>query len=258
MLTREHEHARVVTAFERRRDLLLLAFAAAHDRIIRVRLTDGSPRSDERGHVLSADGPTDVSVLADRLQMIECAKQRTHVDLTTDDGIRHAMLAHGPELRAFASRRLGNWGAAEDVVQEAMFRAWRSADRFDPERGSLRGWLFSIVRNLLVDMARARASRPQTTSETADSAVPDDTELVIDSLTMHAALRRLSAEHRLVVYHCYLRQRPHAEVAQLLGVPVGTVRSRLFYARAALKEALDAIGSTDVDDTNSAREPDAA
>ena len=68
----------------------------------------------------------------------------------------------GPELRSFAARRLGSWGAAEDVVQETMLRAWRKADHFDSARGTLRGWLYGILRNLLVDVARSAASRPQT------------------------------------------------------------------------------------------------
>jgi RNA polymerase sigma-70 factor (ECF subfamily) len=243
-----------MTAFERRRDLLLLALTATHEGIIRPGLTGASPPPDDHGGPLSAGGPKRVSRFADRERVI-LANHPTCLDLGTEDGIRHAMLVYGPELRAFAARRLGSWSSAEDVVQEAMFRAWKSADRFDPQRGSVRGWLFSIVRNLLVDLARARARRPHTTSVFADAAVSDDTEQVIGSLTMRAALRRLSAEHRQVIYHCYLRERPHAEVAELLGIPIGTIRSRLFYARDALRTALDAMKTSDIDD---AYEPDAA
>jgi RNA polymerase sigma-70 factor (ECF subfamily) len=170
-----------------------------------------------------------------------------NVSLGTDEGMRHAVLVYGPELRAFAARRLGSWASAEDAVQETLLRAWKNADRFDATRGSLRGWLFSILRNLLVDLARARARRPQTTGTMSEAIAPDDTEAMLGSLTISTALRRLSAEHRRVVYYCYIRQRPHAEVAELLGVPVGTIRSRLFYAREAMRNALDAIGATDAE-----------
>jgi len=187
--------------------------------------------------------------------VIESASHHVHVDLGTDDGIRHAMLVYGPRLRTFAARRVGTWGSAEDAVQETLLRAWKSADRFDPERGSLGGWLFSILRNLLIDLARARARRPVMTCVTAESAAPDDTEQILGSVAIDVALQRLSAEHRQVVDHCFLRQRPHAEVAQLLGVPVGTIRSRLFYAREAMRNALDGMGTTDI---NCAREPEAA
>src|SRR5262249_46318508 len=157
----------------------------------------------------------------------------------TDCGMRHAALAYGPELRAFAMRRLRSRALAEDIVQETLLRAWRSADRFDPTRGTMRAWLYSILRNLLVDLARAQAVRPQTQPIVSEVTAPDEVEALVGSLTLAAALRKLSVEHRQVIYYCLVRQRPHAEVAQLLGVRVGTVRSRLFYARESLRRALD-------------------
>ena len=176
-------------------------------------------------------------------------------DFRTEAGMRHAFLVYGPELRSYAARRLGNRGSAEDAVQETLLRAWKHADGFDPSRGTVRSWLYGILRNLLVDLARARARQPQTTPIVADVGGADEVEEMLGSLTIAAALRRLSPEHRVAVYHCYLKQRPHHEVARLLGVPVGTVRSRLFYARAALKHALEQIGATE---TESARQLDAA
>jgi RNA polymerase sigma-70 factor (ECF subfamily) len=146
-----------------------------------------------------------------------------------------------PELRRFAARRLGDWGNAEDAVQETLLRAWRSADQFDPARGTVRAWLFTILRNLLVDMARARSRRPRATSlddGTQTPAVADDIEALLTSVAVAAALRELTVEQREVIDHCYFRARPHAEVARQLGIPVGTIRSRLFYARDALKRVL--------------------
>lgn len=169
--------------------------------------------------------------------MSTCEEAR-ELDLGTDRGMRHAALAYGPELRAFAMRRLHSRAYAEDLVQETMLRAWRSADRFDPARGTMRAWLYSILRNLLVDFARAQAVRPRTQPFVSEVTAPDEVEAMLGSLTLAAAMRRLSAEHRQVIHHCLVRQRPHAEVADLLGVRVGTVRSRLFYAREALRRAL--------------------
>jgi RNA polymerase sigma-70 factor (ECF subfamily) len=176
-------------------------------------------------------------------------------DLGTEEGMRHAFLVYGPELRSFAARRLGSHGLAEDAVQETLLRAWKHAAAFDPSRGSMRGWLYGILRHLLVDLARARARQPQTAPIVADVGQSDEVDGVLGSLTMMSALRRLSPEHRVAVYHCYLKQRPHQEVARLLGVPVGTIRSRLFYARAALKDALEQIGATEHE---AVRELDAA
>jgi RNA polymerase sigma-70 factor (ECF subfamily) len=164
-------------------------------------------------------------------------------DLGTEDGMRYALRVYGPELRSFAARRLGSWGAAEDVVQETMLRAWRKADHFDSARGTLRGWLYGILRNLLVDVARSAASRPQTVPFVTDVAAPDEVEALIGSLNIAEAMQRLSCDHQQVVEHCVLEQLPHAEVAQRLGVPIGTIRSRLFYAREALKLAMDELGA---------------
>jgi RNA polymerase sigma-70 factor (ECF subfamily) len=186
---------------------------------------------------MSADRQRAVSGAAQPGGVIALANQPAP-DIGTEDGLRYALRVYGPELRSFAARRLGSWGAAEDVVQETMLRAWRKADRFDPTRGTLRGWLYGILRNLVVDVARSAASRPQTVPILTDVAESDEVEALIGSLTIAAALRRLSVEHREVVYYCTLKQWPHAEVAQRLGVPIGTIRSRLFYAREALKLAI--------------------
>jgi RNA polymerase sigma-70 factor (ECF subfamily) len=251
----EHEHAGVVPSFERGGDVSLLAFAAAHPvRASVVRLTIGSPQTVGRRGVPSVHGQQVVSGRAEADGVIATMRTQSFPDLGTEDGMRHAFLVYGPELRAFAARRLGSWGAAEDAVQETLFRAWKHAGGYDPSRGSLRSWLYGIMRNLLVDLARAGARQPKTTPIVAgvgesDLTEPDEVDAVIGSLTMAAALRRLSPEHRLAVYHCYLKQRPHEEVARLLGVPVGTVRSRLFYARAALRNALERIGAADPETT---------
>ena len=173
-------------------------------------------------------------------------------DLRTDAGIRHAWIAHGSELRAFALRRVGDRGLAEDALQETFLRAWRKADQFDATRGSVRRWLYAIMRNLLIDMARARASRPQTSPILTDVAAGDELEGLLGRLTLADALRGLSPKHRQVIIHSYVTQRPHSEIAQLLGVPVGTVRSRLFYAREALSSALSNVGTSEAELT---REP---
>jgi len=238
VLTGEHQDTGEVPAGQGGGDLLLLAFASFHrGRACGSDLTAGSPYSARSCGRVSADGQRPVSSEAERSGMIALANQPAP-DIGTEDGLRHALRAYGPELRSFAARRLGSWGAAEDVVQETMLRAWRRADRFDPTRGTLRGWLYSILRNLIIDVARSAASRPQTVPIMIDVAGPDEVEALVVSLSMATALQRLNVEHRQVVYYCTLKQRPHAEVARLLGVPIGTIRSRLFYAREALKLAM--------------------
>ena len=75
--------------------------------------------------------------------------------------VREAYAAHGGELYGFAMRSLRDHGLAEEAVQETFVRAWRAGDRFDPEIGSLRTWLFAILRNVVIDLGRARSARAE-------------------------------------------------------------------------------------------------
>ena len=118
------------------------------------------------------------------------------------------------------------------------------ADRYDPQRSTLRTWLYAICRNVVIDATRARAARPTL----ADAAPPDlpaperPLEQLLVGLEVEEALRRLSDQHRFVLVEIHLRDRPAAEVAEQLGIPVGTVRSRVYYALKALRLVLEEMG----------------
>ena len=161
--------------------------------------------------------------------------------------VRAAYAAHGPELYRFALRQLGDGGAAQDVVQEVFLRAWRASDTFDPQLASLRTWLFAIARNVVVDEARRSAVRPWQRDLTDGTDLPPvaaDTsdERLVDAWVVEEALRRIGAEHRAAIVQTHLRGRPHAEVAAELGIPVGTLRSRVFYGLKALRLAMEEMG----------------
>lgn len=167
--------------------------------------------------------------------------------LDDDTALRAAYAAHGPELYRFALRALRDTGAAEEVVQETFMRAWRSSDRFDPALASLRVWLFAIARNLTSDHARSRAVRPwervgSDDTEPPDARAGDDLDHVLSCWVVEEGLRRIRDDHRHVIVETYLRGRPAAEVAHELGVPAGTIRSRLFYGLKALRVAMDELG----------------
>lgn len=160
---------------------------------------------------------------------------------------RAAYAAHGAELYRFALRQLGDDGAAQDVVQEVFLRAWRAADSFDPQLASLRTWLFTIARNVVVDEARRFAVRPwqRQLADDAGHDVPAGAaldEALVDAWVVEEALGRLGADHRVAIVQTHLRGRPHGEVAAELGIPVGTLRSRVFYGLKALRLALEEMG----------------
>lgn len=170
--------------------------------------------------------------------------------LHDEDGLRAAYAAHGTELYRAARRSLRDEQLAEEAVQETFLRAWRAADRYDERLGSLRTWLFAILRNTVIDLARAEAVRPLR----AVAAPDDDAQQPVDvggldqallAWQVEEALSRLSEDHRTVLVEVQLRGRPLADVAVQLGVPVGTVKSRAYYALRALRVVLDELGWTD-------------
>lgn len=172
---------------------------------------------------------------------------RSAPSLASNEGLRAAYAAHGDELYRAARRLCGDAAVAEEIVQETFVRAWRAADRFDERLGSLRSWLFGIMRNLVIDQARSAAVRPvRAGSPGLHAAEPvfdaDEIDRAIVGWQVEEALRRLTPDHRVVLVEVHLRGRPIAEVATALGVPPGTVKSRVFYALRALRVALDELG----------------
>ncbi|WP_395692478.1 sigma-70 family RNA polymerase sigma factor [Nocardioides sp.] len=133
---------------------------------------------------------------------------------------------------------------AEDVVQETFLRAWRSLPKLDESTGSVRAWLFTVARNLVIDEWRTKRAR----SELSVADVPEtptgaeQTDQLLQSWVVAEALTRLSDDHRAVLLECYYRQQSVAEAARRLGVPEGTVKSRTHYALRALRLALQEMG----------------
>jgi RNA polymerase sigma-70 factor (ECF subfamily) len=161
--------------------------------------------------------------------------------LTDERGIREAYAAHSGELYGFAVRSLRDPGLAEEAVQETFLRAWRAGDRYDPELGSLRTWLFAILRNVVIDLGRARAARPGVAVGTVEPG-HEPLEQVLLSWQVEEALRRIGDEHRIVIVETFYKGRPYAEVAAQLGVPEGTIKSRVYYGLRALRNVLEELG----------------
>jgi RNA polymerase sigma-70 factor (ECF subfamily) len=156
--------------------------------------------------------------------------------------VREAYAAHGRDLLGFMVNALRDRGLAEDCVQETFTRAWQARDRYDPARASKRTWLFAIARNVAVDAVRARARRPGVSAgdQEQDRAVVDARlARTLDHVTLVWALAQLGEAHRRVVVAVRLEGLAYDELADRDGVPVATLRTRMFHALRALRAILD-------------------
>ncbi|MFB9907213.1 sigma-70 family RNA polymerase sigma factor [Allokutzneria oryzae] len=144
------------------------------------------------------------------------------------------LLAHAMQL----TNQDRQW--SEDVVQETLIRAWQNSTNLVREPGMLRGWLLTVARRIVIDGWRNRRARPKevelTDSDVAE--VRDESERSLSTMVIVQVLGKLSAEHRAAVYETYVRGRTVREAAEVLGIPVGTVKSRLHKATRIIRRAL--------------------
>lgn len=150
--------------------------------------------------------------------------------------------AFAPKVKAFLIRR--GAAAPEELTQEVMLTVWRKAGFFDPARGTGEAWLFAIARNACIDAARRRRGQPLLELDpVADAPEPPRGDLELeasqDARRVHDAIGALSPEQLAVVRLSFFDDRPHAEIAERLGLPLGTVKSRL---RLAMKRLRDLLG----------------
>jgi len=147
--------------------------------------------------------------------------------------------AYSAGLQAFLRRALSNPQAAEDVTQETFASIWRHPNGFDPARGTLRSYLFGAGRKRAAEWWRQQ--KPQSAGETekTEECKAETRSLVED------ALARLTAEQRSLLWLREVEGQSYAELATILEIPVGTVRSRLFVAREALRKIWHGEGNAE-------------
>ena len=148
-------------------------------------------------------------------------------------------------LRTLLNWTYGDWQAAEDLMQETMVRAWRHLETLNADPETLRPWLFTVARRIAIDRFRARLVRPlESEPEALEEAVEPAEPLVqlLDRATVVGALRELSEAHRATLVEVYLRDRTVPEAAAVLGVPEGTVKSRLHHGLRAVRAVVGCAG----------------
>jgi RNA polymerase sigma-70 factor, ECF subfamily len=167
--------------------------------------------------------------------------------LRTDESgaaMRSLYRLYGGELYGFALNALGDRGAAEEVVQEVFLRAWRHAGRYDPARAGVRTWLYQITRHAIIDARRRAAVRPGLPlhEPVSEAEGGPSLEQAMLGWQVAAALERLTPEHRQMIRMAQFRGLTMREIADHTGLPLGTVKSRTWYALRSLRLVLEEMG----------------
>ncbi len=146
-----------------------------------------------------------------------------------------------PKVKGYLLRHGLAEQAAEDLAQETLLAVWRKAEQFDPMRASAGAWIYTIARNLRVDLLR-RETHPVDgcigETPTAQLTPEDELKALETEKLLRAAIRTLPREQAQVLQLSYFEDRTHPEIASRLGLPLGTVKSRIRLAAAHLRSAL--------------------
>jgi RNA polymerase sigma-70 factor (ECF subfamily) len=170
--------------------------------------------------------------------------QRVRAD-ESGEAMRALYRAYSGELYGFTLNALGERGIAEEVVQEVFTRAWRHAGTYDPGRGSVRTWLYQIARHAIIDARRRASVRPSLARhepDEVDATAGPTIEQAMLGWQVASALERLSPEHRQVIRLAHFQGLSMREIAEHCGLPVGTVKSRTWYALRSLRLVLEEMG----------------
>jgi RNA polymerase sigma-70 factor, ECF subfamily len=167
--------------------------------------------------------------------------------------LHDAILGEIPRLRRFARFLMRNSDIADDLVQETLMRAVAAADSFQPGT-NIRAWLFTILKNATRNHARRQRRNPVDSIDTLDTTAPSET--LADPLSrlefseLIAAIDMLPNTFKQVVLLCGVEGFQYEEAAEIMGVPIGTIRSRLSRARGILRRRLEGRTKTVAESTS--------
>jgi RNA polymerase sigma-70 factor (ECF subfamily) len=164
-----------------------------------------------------------------------------------EGGLRALYATHGRRLLAYAYRLTGSRALAEEVLQESLLAAWRGARTYRGE-GRVISWLLGIVHRQALNATRRKALPATSLEEAAQAGIvptvpaSDPSPALDRQQALAAALAELSVEHRSALELVFYQALTLAEAAQVCGCPVGTIKSRLSYAKARVRDSLERAG----------------
>jgi RNA polymerase sigma-70 factor, ECF subfamily len=146
---------------------------------------------------------------------------------------------YGTRLYRFGVQHLGNEGLAEEMVQETFVRLWRTAGRFDAGKAQVGTYLYVIARSVAADIRKRPSSRPLLPADDADvPPMPDSVDQILNSMIVREALEALGPAHADVIRLAHDEGLTQPQIAERLGLPLGTVKTRTFHGMRALRAAL--------------------
>jgi RNA polymerase sigma-70 factor (ECF subfamily) len=162
------------------------------------------------------------------------------------EAFRKLFQAYAPRVKAYMMRNGADQNTAEDLAQETLLAVWRKAGLYSDEKGSATTWIFTIARNLRIDRLRREVAyqpMPEGQEEEASDDQPPDEEVAERQRRekVRAVMAELPAEQSEVVVLSYIEGLSHSEIADRLGLPLGTVKSRMRLAYARIRDALEEL-----------------
>lgn len=189
---------------------------------------------------------TDLTSPEHELSPADLSKLLTRVGQQRDVDAFEALFRHyGPRVRSFMAMKTRDTQLAEELMQETMMAVWNKAVQFDPARGNVSAWIFTIARNQRIDAFRRK--RPMFDENdpafVKDDIPPADVELEErqDAELLRKAMEVLPPEQLDVLKRAFFDEASHSTIAQDMGIPLGTVKSRIRLAFEKLRSTLEAV-----------------
>ena len=180
-------------------------------------------------------GPPDFPSLDDRALVAEAARGEVKAFAALYDRFAGIMLAT-------AKRMLGDRGGAEDLVHDVFMEVWRNCDNYDPRRATVRTWILVRLRSRALDRLRSATVRREVTTDDVapneSAPVSEDPSLAPDRAAVVQALAQLPDEQRMVIELSYFHGLSSSEIAERMGSPLGTVKSRTAAGLAKIRSAM--------------------
>lgn len=206
-----------------------------------IREKSGQAPTGWRVDVVSTCGGIDVAVTGteDRIAAEEANLVAQIAAGDVEVPVAELYRKYGKRLYRFGVQALGDSGLAEEMVQECFVRLWRTAGRFDSTRGSVGVYLFVIARSAAADIRKRPSSRPLVPVE-EDQVPPqaDSVDQILESMILREAFETLGQGHAQVLQLAQEEGLTQLQIAARLGLPLGTVKTRMFHGIRALRAAL--------------------